>query len=167
MARKTIYVTGHKNPDTDAIISAMAYAYLKQQLGYDAIAVRLGPVNPETEYILNLFNEFAPPLATDIRTRVRDIDFDEVVTCGPKMDARSAVQLMIDNEKKVVAVVNEKKQLLGIATMSDLTKAAVVDDQQESWLLKNTTLEYIVDSLKGRLILDCGYSTNGQIDVGS
>ena len=81
MAKNTIYVTGHKNPDSDAIISAMAYAYLKQQMGYDAIAVRAGAINPETEYILNMFNEFAPPLATDIKTCVRDIDFDDVVTC--------------------------------------------------------------------------------------
>ena len=79
MARETIYVTGHKNPDSDAIISSMAYAYLKQQLGYDAIAVRAGDINPETEYILSLFNEFAPPLASDIKTRVRDIIFDDVV----------------------------------------------------------------------------------------
>ncbi|MBR0384958.1 MAG: inorganic pyrophosphatase, partial [Erysipelotrichaceae bacterium] len=100
MARKTIYVTGHRNPDSDAIISAMAYAYLKQQLGQDAIAVRLGPLNPETEYILSLFNEFAPPLATDIRTRVRDVDFDEAVTCLPQLNARSAMHLMRDSEKK-------------------------------------------------------------------
>lgn len=167
MARKTIYVTGHKNPDSDAIISSMAYAYLKQQLGYDAIAVRLGPLNPETEYILNLFNEFAPPLATDIRTRVRDIDFDEVVTCDPSLDVKTAIQLMVDNGKKSVSVVDEKKQLLGMASLSDMTRAAVVDVQFRAELMRNTTLEYIVNGVQGTVVLDNGNTSNGEIYVAS
>ena len=60
MATKTIFVTGHKNPDTDTIISSMAYAYLKQRLGFDAIAVRLGELNPETQYVLNLCTSSGP-----------------------------------------------------------------------------------------------------------
>ena len=85
MSRNTIYVTGHKNPDSDSIISAMAYAYLKQQLGDNAIAIRIGEINRETEFILNMFNEFAPPLVQNIRTRVRDIDFDELLLVSPKI----------------------------------------------------------------------------------
>lgn len=167
MARKTIYVTGHKNPDSDAIISAMAYAYLKQQLGFDAIAVRLGPINPETEYILSLFNEFAPPLATDIRTRVRDIDFDDVVTCRKDDDVRSVLQSMIDHDKKVVAVVDGKNRLLGIASMSDLTKPAVIDYEKRARLLSETDISYIIHGISGHVLIDNGNNSNGQIYVAS
>ncbi|MBM7635163.1 manganese-dependent inorganic pyrophosphatase [Geomicrobium sediminis] len=58
-------VTGHRNPDTDSITSAIAYAYFKQQRGADAIAVRLGEINKETEYALTQFNTEAPVLASD------------------------------------------------------------------------------------------------------
>ena len=111
--KKTIYVTGHKNPDSDAIISAMAYAYLKQQLGYNAIAVRIGDLNQETKYILQMFNEFAPPLASDIRTRIRDIDFDETVTCLPDTNLKRCLEMLEAKNKKVIIITDENKQLLG------------------------------------------------------
>lgn len=57
-----VLVLGHKNPDTDSIASAITYAYLKQQLGVDAEAVRLGIVSKETEYALNTFGFEAPRL---------------------------------------------------------------------------------------------------------
>ena len=107
LSKKTIYVTGHRNPDSDSIISSMAYAYLKQQLGYNAIAVRIGELNQETKYILQMFNEFAPPLASDIRTRIRDIDFDEVVTCGPHDNLQKCLDILNDNNAKVIIVVDE------------------------------------------------------------
>ena len=101
MSRNTIYVTGHKNPDSDSIISAMAYAYFKQQMGYDAIAVRIGEINRETEYILSMFNEFAPPLVKNIRTRVRDTDFDDIVTCKPTDTVYTALMKMRNMVEKL------------------------------------------------------------------
>ncbi len=57
-----IFVLGHKNPDTDSICSALAYANLKSKLGLDVEAIRLGNLNKETEFILNHFNLEAPKL---------------------------------------------------------------------------------------------------------
>ncbi|MBB6449621.1 manganese-dependent inorganic pyrophosphatase [Geomicrobium halophilum] len=58
-----VLVTGHQNPDTDSITSAIVYAHLKNQQGIHAQPVRLGEVNKETEYVLNYFNMEAPVLA--------------------------------------------------------------------------------------------------------
>ena len=63
--RDTIYVTGHKSPDSDTVCCAIAYATLLQRLGYDAKAVVLGPVNKETAYILNAAGVETPPELTD------------------------------------------------------------------------------------------------------
>ncbi|MBQ7679862.1 MAG: DHH family phosphoesterase [Butyrivibrio sp.] len=60
-----IYVTGHKSPDSDTVGSSIAYAYLLRQLGYDAEAVVLGPVNHESAYILQTAGLEAPPLLED------------------------------------------------------------------------------------------------------
>ena len=53
--KRPIYVIGHKNPDTDSIVSAIAYANFKKELGFDAVAGRLGGVSSETEYLLKKF----------------------------------------------------------------------------------------------------------------
>lgn len=72
MNKKTL-VFGHKNPDTDSICSAIAYAHLKQQLGVDAEAVRLGAVNAETEYVLNYFQIDAPRLVETVADEVESV----------------------------------------------------------------------------------------------
>ena len=61
----TIYVTGHKNPDSDTVGSSIAYAALLRALGYDAVPVVLGPVNHESEYILEAAGLEAPELLED------------------------------------------------------------------------------------------------------
>jgi manganese-dependent inorganic pyrophosphatase len=58
----TMYVVGHKIPDSDSICGALAIAYLKNQIGEDAIPTRLGDVTPETQYILDRFGFEAPEL---------------------------------------------------------------------------------------------------------
>ena len=70
-----IYIIGHKNPDTDSICSAIAYAELKNRLykkGYSA--ARAGQINQETQYVLNFFQVPAPQYVADVMTDVRDID---------------------------------------------------------------------------------------------
>src|SRR5690606_18158125 len=66
-------VFGHKNPDTDTITSAIVYAYLKQQLGVDAEAVRLGELNNETKYALEKFNFEAPRLIANVKDEAAQV----------------------------------------------------------------------------------------------
>ena len=76
MKRKT-YVIGHRNPDTDSIVSAMAYAALQNALGErQYVAARLGGVSDETQVVLDKFGFEAPMLLRNLRTQVRDVDFD-------------------------------------------------------------------------------------------
>ena len=166
MANKTIYVTGHKNPDADSIISAMAYAYFKQQLGYDAVAVRIGELNQETEYILSLFKEFAPPLAKDIRTCVRDIDFDDVITCAPNDSFKDVLSKMNNAHKKVIAVLDDEKTLLGMATISDITAPLVGRSDKCAQLIKDTPVEKIIEQLRARVVYISEKShSNGRVHI--
>ena len=61
-----VFVTGHKNPDTDSICSALGYAALKRGLGVDAVAIRAGEVNKETQYALDYFKVEAPELVQSV-----------------------------------------------------------------------------------------------------
>ena len=130
MSRSAIYITGHKNPDTDSICSALAYANLKQTLGENAIGIRIGEVSNETRFVLDYFHEDPPPLVYDIRTRVRDIDFDDAVTIGPDGMLHEAIKVMRANKKKVIVIVDEKRHLLGMATISDITNTIVNETKE-------------------------------------
>ena len=69
----TIYITGHRNPDTDSIVSAMAYAALKNALGQRQYeAARLGQISDETQTVLDRFGFQPPKLLNNVRTQVRD-----------------------------------------------------------------------------------------------
>ena len=72
-----IYVTGHRNPDTDSIVSAMAYAALRNALGdREFVPARLGHISDETRLVLDRFG-FEPPVRVQaMRTQVRDLDYD-------------------------------------------------------------------------------------------
>ena len=76
-----VYITGHRNPDTDSIVSAMAYAALKNALGQrQYCAARLGQISDETKAVLDKFGAQPPELINNVRTQVRDLDFDTPLT---------------------------------------------------------------------------------------
>ena len=73
-----IYVTGHRNPDTDSIVSAMAYAALRNAVGdRQYVAARLGQLSDETRAILARFGFEAPLHLKNVRTQVLDLDYDQ------------------------------------------------------------------------------------------
>jgi len=152
MAKDTVYITGHKNPDTDSIVSAISYAYLKQSLGMDALAVRIGEINPETEYVLNMFNTECPPLVSSVVSKVRDIEFDEVVTCKNYDNFDTAIKIMRSNKKKVIAVVDDNDNLLGVATLSDITNPMMPSDDRNNKLIRETEIEDIVQFIEGEMV---------------
>ena len=72
-----IFVTGHRNPDTDAIVAAISYTNLRHSLGdTDYVAARIGSVNDETQKLLDRFGFDAPVRIKDMRTQISDLDFD-------------------------------------------------------------------------------------------
>ena len=74
---ETIYVTGHRHPDSDAICAAITYTDFLNRTGHSAVACRQGPLNEETKFILKKFGLENPLLKTDARARICDIEIDE------------------------------------------------------------------------------------------
>ena len=80
-----VFVTGHLNPDTDSICSALAYAAFQQAIGQPAKAVRAGAISPETQWILDRFKVTAPPLIRDLRSQISDLKLDTPEPISPSM----------------------------------------------------------------------------------
>ena len=74
--QRKIYIIGHKNPDTDSICSAIAYADFKNRMnkGNKYAAKRAGQINEETEYVLKRFGVEAPGYLSDVGTQVKDME---------------------------------------------------------------------------------------------
>jgi manganese-dependent inorganic pyrophosphatase len=116
-----VFVTGHKNPDTDSISSVIAYAELKKKLGINAVAKRLGEINPETEFVLKHFDVAVPDYLYTVKTQVSDLHMDQAFPVSSDISIKTAWNLMKKNNIKTIPVVNDQERLLGIVTLSDIT----------------------------------------------
>ena len=116
-----IYVTGHRNPDTDSIVASMAYANLRQALGdRNYRAVRIGSVNDETQKLLERFGMEAPPLVKNMRTQVKDLDFDHPPALSGAVPIALAWRTMRDGELTALPIVDGEGRLLGMLSSGDI-----------------------------------------------
>lgn len=152
--RDIVYVTGHKHPDSDSIISAIAYAQLQRRKGVFAVPCRLGKLNAETEYLLERFGFEVPMLFEDARATIGEIDMDPPLTITPQTTIYEALLLMNENNKQSYGVVNEKGQLMGMVTKSDLATIGLGDTAVGIQLLKDTEVSYIAKTLNGRVVCE-------------
>ena len=117
----TVYITGHRNPDTDSIVSAMAYAALKNALGGRQYkAARLGQVSDETQAVLDRFGFQPPQLLSDVRTQVKDLDYDTPPTLSSTATISRGWQVMQADKISAIPVANEDGTLYGMLSSGDV-----------------------------------------------
>lgn len=164
--RNIVYVCGHRYPDTDSIVSAIAYANLKQHLGINAIACRLGELNAETKYLLDRFNITAPSVLKDARATLEEIAMDDVHIISLDTTIREVMTLMDAHGRQTFAVVNERNQLLGVVTSSNIAKVAMGDTALNIDLLSRTSIENIAKTVDGKLVYaPLDFSFNGKVSI--
>ena len=116
-----IYVTGHRNPDTDSIAASIAYANLRNAIGdREYKAVRIGAVNDETRHILDLLGLEAPEFVKDMRTQVSDLDFDQPPELNGSVPINLAWNTMRQNEVASLPILNDDGTLYGVISAGDI-----------------------------------------------
>ncbi len=116
---KPLIVVGHKNPDTDSICAALAYARLKAEVFHEhAVARRAGNVNPQTQFVLSRFERESPPLVTDVRSRIEDIMIPrgDLITLAENDTLQKACALLTENRFSFLPVVAPDGRCLGKLT---------------------------------------------------
>ncbi len=148
-----IFVFGHKNPDSDTICASIAYAALKSALGERAVAVRLGELTSETRFILKYFKADEPPMLETIKTQVSDLVVDEPLCVAPEASVREAWMRMSERGIKSLTVTDEAGVLIGLATLSDITRN-YMDLSDDMLLAKSgTPFSNILETLKADIVL--------------
>ncbi|MCI7238901.1 MAG: putative manganese-dependent inorganic diphosphatase [Anaerococcus sp.] len=151
--RETVYITGHKNPDTDSIMSAIAYADLKNRLGeVNAIPIRLGKLNQESKFVLNYFDVEPPKLKESMQLQVKDLDIDKGNNIDPSIAIRNAWDMFQQGSYHSLAVVDTDNKLVGVASLSNITKSYM--DVWDDRILgrSNTPIDNVIDVLSARII---------------
>lgn len=149
-----IYVSGHRNPDTDSIVAAMAYAKLRNALGdREYKAVRIGALNDETKHMLDHFGFEPPEYIKSMRTQVRDLDFDRPpeLNCSVTMDL--AWRTMRDGEIATMPIVNDDGTLYGMLSAGDIASYDMETINQN--YIDELPVFNLISVLEGRLVNEC------------
>ena len=169
--QERIFVIGHKNPDTDSICSAIAYADIKNRTSQKVkyVAKRAGQINEETEYVLNRFGMQPPGYLSNIGTQVKDMDIRMSPEADKSMSLKNAWDLMMEKSIVSLPIRDREGQLEGLITIGDIAKTYM--DTTDSYLLSRAKTQYkrIAETIGGTVIEgnEHGYFVNGKVMVGT
>ena len=164
--KRPVFVIGHKNPDTDSICSALAYADLKRRLtGEDYIAARAGNLNEETQYIVERFGITPPVFLKDVGTQVRDIEIRETPGVSENISLKKAWTLMKDLNVVTLPITDENNFFTGLINIGDITKSYM--EVYDSRILSNAHTKYrnIIETLEAEMLVGDPeeYFTEGKV----
>ena len=168
LLKRPVYIVGHKNPDTDSICSAIAYAYLKNKCDStcEYVPARAGQVNQETQYVLNAFHAEPPVYLHDVMTDARDIDMNDVEGVTEDVSLKKAWHLMRDRGDVTVPVI-ERQKLTGIITIGDIANAYM--DVYDNGILSRARTSYknILETLDANMLVgdEGGYFESGEVVI--
>ncbi|OUN70420.1 manganese-dependent inorganic pyrophosphatase [Drancourtella sp. An57] len=164
---RKVYVVGHKNPDTDSICSAIAYAELKKQItGKNYVAKRAGEVSEETRYVLDYFHVEEPALLQNVFQQLKDVDIRKIDGVSSQASIKEAWAMMRENSIRTLPVLNEQK-LEGIITIGDIANSYM--ELYDSYLLSDARTQYrsIMNTLDGKIVTgnEHAYFVKGKVVI--
>ena len=165
-----VVVIGHRNPDTDSICSAIAYAELKNKTS-DLVceARRAGRMNQETEFVLKKFGVTPPRMCTDVNPKIRDVDYREMPGIPGATSLRRAWEIMRDQKIDTLPITSAENDLEGIITVKDIATANM-DVFDTGVLAKSqTSFRNILETLGGTMVVgdENAVCTTGHIKIGT
>lgn len=166
-----IYIIGHKNPDTDSICSAIAYADIKNRVnnGCKYSAKRAGQINEETEYVLKKFGVEVPGYLSDVGTQVKDMEIRETPGVPNNISIKDAWAIMKESSAVTLPITKEDGQLEGLITTGDIAKSYM--DAHDNYFLSNARTQYrsIANTVEGTVVTgnSHGYFVKGKVVIGA
>lgn len=152
--KRPVFVIGHRNPDTDSICSAIAYAKLKKKLtGEDYVAARAGHLNEETQYVMDRFGITPPMFLKDVGTQVKDIEIRETAGVSENISLKRAWTIMKEDNVVTLPITDVNNYLNGIITIGDITKSYM--EVYDSRILSAACTKYrnILETLEAEMVV--------------
>ena len=165
-----VVVIGHRNPDTDSICSAIAYAELKNKTSSLVCEPRrAGRMNQETEFVLKKFGVTPPRMCTDVNPKIRDVDFREMPGINGSTSLRKAWEIMRDKQIDTLPITDADNELLGLITVKDIATANMDVFDTEVLAKSRTSYKNILETLGGTMVVgdENAVCTTGHIKIGT
>lgn len=162
-----VYVVGHKNPDTDSICSAIAYAELKRKItGEEYVAKRAGQINEETQYVLDKFGVTAPALLNNVKLQVKDMDIRNIEGVDPNISIKDIWKQMHEKDTKTMPILKDG-ELIGLVSTSDIAKSYMEIFDSSILSEAKTPFKNIIKTLDGTVVTGSpnGYFSKGKVTV--
>lgn len=160
MAKKNIYVIGHKNPDSDSICAAIGLAELKQMEGMENVMpARAGDLNPQTSFLLDYFNIQPPKYLSDVYPRAKDIMSDDIAYINEDTPLLKVMELIQERRVRFIPVVDSLKRPTGILTLVDIAKEYISYSMPENPKNIFTSVKNIGETLNAKIVQDLSKST--------
>lgn len=169
LKEKKVFVIGHKNPDTDSICSAIAYAALKNKTD-DGVFVpkRAGEVNNETKYVLDFFDVETPEFIGHVGTQVKDVEIKPTPSLNEGISLKNAWNKMRDLRESTMPIVNDGV-LEGIISVKDIATANMDIYETRILAISHTKYTNVLDAIDGTMIVGDSEEeiTKGKILIGA
>ena len=165
-----VVVIGHRNPDTDSICSAIAYAELKNKTSSLVCeARRAGRMNQETEFVLKRFGVAPPRMCTDVNPKIRDVDYREMPGIPGSTSLRKAWEIMRDQQIDTLPITSADDELEGIIAVKDIATANMDVFDTGVLATSRTTYKNILETLGGTMVVgnENAGCTTGHIKIGT
>ncbi len=163
-----VYVTGHKNPDTDTIASAIGYAELKNLLDEENYytPARLGEVNSQTQWALDKSGASSPKRISHIKLRVKDVMSDDVAVAGKNDPLHNVGLMMAERNISQVPIVDDDRLLIGLITERDLARMYIRESRETSTFAESpVSVDSMVEVLQGELLAGEDRKSSGKLWV--
>ncbi len=152
-----VIVVGHRNPDTDAIVSAIAFAdFASKALGWKTVAARIGEVNRETSMILEKAGLTAPTYIKDVYLRALHVMKREVIYVKSGSPVMKAVETLVKNNIRSAPVVDEYMKVKGLFSVESLASNLMEEFKELRLKIRKTPLENFIETAKARVLVEGG-----------
>ncbi len=163
---KSVWVIGHKNPDTDSICAAIAYADLKNKISGDSYeAKRAGQLNEESKYVLEYFGVPSPEYVEDVGAQVKDIAIRRTKGISSHVSLKKAWEMMKEQNVVTLPITNRNGLLEGLIITGDIATSYM--DVYDNRILAKARTQYknIAETLEGEVLVGNahGHFVNGKV----
>ena len=153
--KREVCIVGHRNPDTDSICSAIAYADLKNRDGSNNryVAARAGQLNEETLYVLKRFGIKHPVYLNNIGTRVQDMEIRKLKGVKSSISLKRAYEIMVQENAVTLPITNENNELEGVITINDIATSYM--EKQTNTIMSESKTPYcnILEALDAYMLV--------------
>lgn len=156
---KEVLIFGHKKPDTDSCVSAIALSYLKNKLGEKTSPRVLGRINNETKYVLNYFHVKPPKYLNDVKLQIDDVQYLENCYVEEHDSIYSCYKYLQKNNINSVPVVDSFKKIKGMITNNLILKELIEEKYNNIY----TSYQNILDTIDGKAILKYDSKIVGEV----